>query len=527
MHHTNWMEEPTPREQSHIMQPQHGPMSGQNSSSTVKQRDGMCIKRVFGMSSRISIEELTRVVGESLNSIDLRTASVRIDNSWHNVLTVLRASATTPEETTKRIEQLWREHGPISTPDFRIDNKIFPFSCWPKITGDFREGRLKFKDVRVECGRSIEVPSLLGNIQTQHNFLFPEEVWPILEVSLQTTSVQDGTRNPQYRIFAEPIQRSVNILGYAGPLDAISALLGARIGAGTISSDIYVSVPVMAKIIGASISVAENHFHINGCCDPALRAGLRVFGYSLGQFEDPRLRTELKFSGGNGPSFTASAAFTRRNAIENLEAKLVHSKIGDISWGRWRVRDLLPQVHVNPLYFLLKKFCPQDQLQSLLSRPHFVRSTKRKTQDEFERHIAWLLGCYGFSTVVLGEHEDLFAEDTRLKRGSLDLLAYHPARKLVVLGGCTLNVPKEEDYAGLLSVRSIVLEDWNGDLPFTCHSVMFSGAPDCASQWSRSRFDEFSGFVANDRVTVFDAGQLAEAVQHLQDRNEEEFFASF
>ena len=77
----------------------------------------------------------------------------------------------------------------------------------------------------------------------------------------------------------------------------------------------------------------------------------------------------------------------------------------------------------------------------------FGTATKRQSlRTEFEQHVAWVLGCYGFATIVLGTHEDLVAEETKVKRGSLDLLAYHPIRKLVLLGGCTLNVPKEQDY---------------------------------------------------------------------------------
>jgi len=89
-----------------------------------------------------------------------------------------------------------------------------------------------------------------------------------------------------------------------------------------------------------------------------------------------------------------------------------------------------------------------------------------------------------------------------------------------------LNVPKEEDYVQLLSVRSMLLEDWKGDLPFSCEAVMFSGVPDCPAQWNTSDGDDFMPFMTGDRVTVIDANRLAEGIRFLQDRSEEQFFSN-
>jgi len=182
---------------------------------------------------------------------------------------------------------------------------------------------------------------------------------------------------------------------------------------------------------------------------------------------------------------------------------------------------------VNPLYFLLTKFCSPDRLHSLVVRPHSVAPQKTKPQKEFEQHVAWVLGCYGFATIVLGTHEDLVAEETKVKRASLDLLAYHPIRKLALLGGCTLNVPKEEDYSQLVSVRAMVLEDWNGDPPFSCEVVMFTAAPSCPARSNPTILDAFISLPSDGDVRVIDGNGLSEALAFLHERKEEQFFKRF
>ena len=138
----------------------------------------------------------------------------------------------------------------------------------------------------------------------------------------------------------------------------------------------------------------------------------------------------------------------------------------------------------------------------------------------------------GFSAVTVLqpsflEHEDLVAEEAKVKRGSLDLLAYHPIRKLVFLSGCTLNVPKEEDYSQLVSVRTMLFEDWKGDLPFSCEVVMFTAAPDCPVRSNPTILDSFISLPSDGDVRVIDGNGLSEALMLLQERKDDQFFKRF
>ncbi len=349
----------------------------------------------------------------------------------------------------------------------------------------------------------------------------------MLEASLQPGSSINAASNPQYRINSETIQRAVSRLGYANSLDAIASLLEAKVSQGTISSDFYVAVPVMAKITGASISPSEGLVETEGKCHLALVPSLRVFGSSYAR-EEPKQRISFQLNGGTQPNqgvqnFVAQGHIAASSIKEHIELKLVHADIGEVHSYSERTRNLVPEQYVNPLYFLLTKFCSPAQLSSLISRPHSVPPQKTKPQRDFEQHVAWLLGCHGFSTIVLGAYEDLIAEKSRVRRASLDLIAHHSTRNLVLFAGCTLNVPKEEDYVQLLSVRAMLLEDWKGDGPFSCEAVMFTAAPDCPAKWNETRSDSLLSALSGDYVTVIDANRLSEALNLLEQRNEESF----
>jgi len=484
------------------------------------------------VNARVSVGELLPSVEETLASIDVRTASVFIDGSWLNVLSVIRLSPAEYSDTKTTLSKVWNEHGAVKTEEFRIDCMAAAIEELAGIAAQLKEGKLRFPDsnFEVQFGRPVELDTAMGYIQTHHNVLWPESGWPTLEISLQPGSVSNAANNPQYRINSEGIQRAVSRLGYANTMDAISSLLEAKVGQGIINYDFYVALPVMAKISSASISPSEGLVEVAGSCHPALVSSLKIFGSSYAR-EEPKQRIVLQLDSDASLNpmrqFVAKGHIAASSIRELLELKLVHVEIGEVFTYSERTRDLLPEQYVNPLYFLLTKFCPPADLSKLICRPHSVPPQKTKPQKDFEQHVAWLLGCFGFSTIVLGAYEDLVAEQSRIKRGSVDILAYHSERRVVLFGGCTLNVPKEEDYVLLLSMRAMLLEDWKGDLPFSSEAVMFTAAPDCPAKWNAVKSDSFLSALSGDYVTVIDANRLSNALVLLQERKEDQFLQAF
>ncbi|MBZ5686709.1 MAG: hypothetical protein LAP86_16895 [Acidobacteriia bacterium] len=467
---------------------------------------------------------------KTLSSIDIRTASILIDNKWQNVMSVIRLSSDCIVSASARVEDIWGKHGSVHTDEFRIDYKVLAFAEWAALLGEFSAGQLRFAETEVEFGRAVDVGGSLGYVQSKYHSLWPQPEWPMLEGSVYTITVPDASKNPQYRINAENIQRAVSKLGYSSVLDAMTELLGLKISQGLSGFDVFVAVPVMAKISEAVVCPSDGIVKATGLSHPAL-ASFRLFGSFYGNSGAPRER--IPFLVEESERSDAVRGFIGKGHVptskiyEYLDLKLVHDELGEVYSHTWRTRELIPEQYVNPLYFLLMKFCSASKLHSLVVRPHSVPPQKTKPQKDFEQNVAWVLSCYGFATIVLGAHEDLVAEETKVKRGSLDLLAYHPFRKLVLLGACTLNVPKEEDYSQLVSVRTMLLEDWKGDLPFSCEVVMFTAAPDCPVRSNPTILDSFISLPTDGNVRVIDGNGLSEALRLLQERKEELFFRRF
>ena len=482
------------------------------------------------MGVRLSVEDVVGVVGKMLASIDVRSASVFIDSKWQNVMTVVRLSPHSPAGVSNHVLDTFRKHGSIRTPDFRIDQKVIGFQEWNALLAEFTKGQLEFQDAVVEFGGPVGIRGSMGYVQSDHYSLWPLPEWPVLEASISTVAPTDGSKNPQYRVNSESIQRAVSKVGYSGVLDAITALLGIKVSQGFSGFDIFIAVPIMAKITDAVVHPGDCTVRVSGTWQRAL-SSFQVFGSCYGKSRAPRERISFTMHDSSSSDDSAKCVWESRvpnsGMYEFLEVRLVHAELGEVSSDTWPIQNLIPEQYVNPLYFLLTRFCSPERLRSLLVRPHSVAPQKTKPQKDFEQHVAWVLACYGFSAIVLGAHEDLFAEQTKVKRGSLDLIAYHPSRKLALLGGCTLNVPKEEDYAQMLSVRVILLEDWKGDLPYACVPVMFTGAPSCPGKSNSVVVDSFMVLPSGEDVKVIDANGLSEALTLIEERKENQFFSRF
>jgi hypothetical protein len=159
------------------------------------------------MNVRLSVGELVSVAAKTLSSIDVRTTSVLIEGKWLNVMTVVRLSCESTVIASANVEEIWGKHGPVHTDEFRIDYKVLAFTEWALLLTEFSEGRIRFGETEVEFGRTVDVGASLGYVQSNHNVLWPESEWPTLETSVNTSSVPDASKNPQYKINAENIQR--------------------------------------------------------------------------------------------------------------------------------------------------------------------------------------------------------------------------------------------------------------------------------------------------------------------------------
>jgi hypothetical protein len=125
------------------------------------------------MSVRFNVAEVVGVVERTLSSIDIRTASVLIENKWQNVMTVVRLSSDSAVTASVRVDGIRGKHGVVHADEFRIDYKVVAFAGWTALLAEFSQGQVRFPEMEVEFGRPIDVGGSLGYVQSKYYSLWP------------------------------------------------------------------------------------------------------------------------------------------------------------------------------------------------------------------------------------------------------------------------------------------------------------------------------------------------------------------
>jgi hypothetical protein len=157
-----------------------------------------------------------------------------------------------------------------------------------------------------------------------------------------------------------------------------------------------------------------------------------------------------------------------------------------------------------------------DKLEGLLTKPHEVKARRLAQGAAFELHVAWLLALYGFSTIVLGEYEHLFAEGTSVERGSVDVLAVHPDGKALIVVGCTIAAPEERDVGNLINLSEILAREVFHGTGVSVLPLLFTAAHGC------DPYRELDGGFR--LISIIDADRLGALLALIRQGQKERFF---
>jgi hypothetical protein len=216
--------------------------------------------------------------------------------------------------------------------------------------------------------------------------------------------------------------------------------------------------------------------------------------------------------------FSGRAAVNTARKEDLIETKVTHEVLGELYSVQDPIWRLVPDVERNVLLAALKRFCPQPELQTLLTKPYEHRPKRLKESSAFELHVSWVLGACGLSVVVLGEYEKLLAEQTSVERASVDILAAGPKRNNLLVTACTIGHPKPEDFTNLAHACEILRREVFPDTSVAVLPIVFTGAVGVRS------YEEIEdGFGA---VPIVDADRLG-IVLELLELGLERFFFDF
>lgn len=465
---------------------------------------------------RFSIAEMLDAFRATYQTIDIRSAALRQGDRWGNVYAVARLTYEEPQAVAERLRTLEGAHGPFQTESFRIFLGHRPFSEWAEFWADLSLGSLMIG------GEEIRLAQPLGDLLQQASAYFQQDYsnvrpfdgcrWPVAQYGLC-----DYSMSP---LIAEAVVRDFARLGYSDAHEPVNLLCEVNIGnSSPYGYHFFLSVPAFASITAFHVLPKENQVPVQVKKHrqlPPLK-GIVTFSEGDRHATKCRLKVEnLSEASEDGCFVTASASVPLPGEVENddwAEAQLLYPGFGELHHVSNEVRQLIPPAERNILFEALKLFCPESQLELLLSRP-FDKNLPKFKANAFERNVVWLLGLLGFSGTALGEYEHIRPEESKIQRGSIDVLAASQLQKKLIVVACTVAAPEDKDFTNLLASGAILAREVFSDtdvriLPLVCSAA--PGQPLC-----RDNGDGFTG------VPILDADRLGLALRLVKAGREDD-----
>ena len=121
------------------------------------------------------------------------------------------------------------------------------------------------------------------------------------------------------------------------------------------------------------------------------------------------------------------------------------------------------------------------------------------------------------STTVLGEYEHIVEPETKVRRGSVDILAASHRHKKLVLVACTIGAPKEDDFTNLLNTAEIIAREVFAGTAVSVYGLVCAGVRGLAPY--KDIVEGLSG------LPILDADRLELSLKLLMAGRERDFFS--
>jgi hypothetical protein len=411
------------------------------------------------VAGRTAVRELIEVLGETYQSIDIRVATIREKEKWVCGVAVIRLSYEDPGTVRQRFLDVTRSYTEVGTKHFRIVFDVRPFADWQIVCDECGAGLLHIGDIDVHLEQGINVPELASEIRQDPSGVRPVDCisWPGVFVSVGRSAAGLGE---------EPLIREIGPLGYSFPLEAVNELCGVNVTHGqNPGAEFYLSAPVFCQLENVVLRPSDKrleatirkHNAISGLSVALILRGQTFAMNESASYRRAVTRFAVVEEAGTLQKLLAEASELPQIPLDKwVEVKLVHSKLGEIRQFIQTADNFIPAVERNVLREALKCFCSEQELSRLLVQPYERKSATLKTSAAFELHVCWLLSLCGLSTILLGEYEHVFATQTNIPRGSIDVLAARTHGNTLLLVSCTLGPPNEQDFGNLLNMKGIL-----------------------------------------------------------------------
>lgn len=411
-----------------------------------------------------------------LDSVDVRVAARRVRDKgretehWRIVAAAIRISSRPLEVIRCRHSELAKRFGPPPTRNFTVRLAALPVTAVPSsperlivqpliddtggITLGLYTGRGPTTDL-VRWRRLVERWDADSSAAFEFLYQLPENAQHIDDLFAMERS-------------GGPIQETERL---------ISAYLQLRPDAAPRGSNVFVELQSPARLCdvvvsGTSVKVVAEA--------PDEAAPMQAIADRL----DPRtasllqrLRIGMASAASEPPRLEGRAAFEELRDEDSVSCILENREFGEFDVVHEAVPKLRHVAEQNPLLTLVSRFWNLgEMLDTPLLQPGTVAPARepRTPQRAFQAAVGHLLTLAGIPTIDLGAHDKLYAPGTKVELGTADLLGFHAPTRLVVIGACTMNVPRPQDADALLNVAARLGEVVPPDSGLRLFPVLFS-----------------------------------------------------
>ncbi len=482
------------------------------------------------MPNQYSVEQFVKVFEQVYQTIDIRAALIKHEGRWQSVCVVLRIHMA-PENIIKReFQGLITRYGKMDSPRFRIVQHCYSFSELGQLTDAFLKGCLKLEDQEIQFdGKNIL--SIRGDIPWFTGSRNKPAVmdWPVLHASI---TLSEWRKFPELFQSDLEILRDVEVAGYHDPYSAIRQLLEVDFQSST-NALLVVESEVPAKIDPVKANRTGLHT-IELRIDIQAHQALANVSCNIRQKRTTDQRQILRQQVLSlKPSKTKNILRKWTGQIElntgvedYVEIELIDKFIGRLYRQDFSPAKLLRTEERNPLFTALTRFCPWEQVKDLLERPDITQAPKDVGQISlknkgklYEVSIQWLLSSLGFRAIWLHGYEKMKAD--KYDYGSIDCLAYHELRNVLLLVNCTTAPPNQHEMNRQMELQHLLSEETFKNTIVKLYSVVFTASHNSGAEQG------IHGVFTENNVRIFYREDIVKLLTLIKKGKEAEFADAF
>lgn len=377
---------------------------------------------------------------EMYQSIDVRVAAYRDDNTWNSAVLVVRFRKDSVDVLKTIQSKLEADYGLIQADDLKISLHALPIEKWKSICENWYKHFICLSDdYAVNFKNSDAMNREMSEPISLSTSNYVDKDWEVYYVSHHHDQEGILTKLQNHNIDAVK-------LGFPNIHEYLSTLF--EIAGGPIADQglTYMVAPTYSKIRSVLFKDEEIQIKYHGLTtDLDFVLSFQEADKQSGMPRETKSRKKFHYKPGITEHIASESLFSEKIVSYSKEDRFrLHVFKNDVLLGTYFnfVNYCLPiedAVTSQPLLSSFREFVPIQELRRMLFNTYDIKGSNPKTV--FERGIAWLLSLVDFKVIRLEEFEKFGVGPTGV---SVDILASHNAIEIILVN-VTLGLPDVSD----------------------------------------------------------------------------------